>query len=345
MVRELSTALVGGGAPVSILTRERDAVPTLAGVEVATVRSIPAFARAVYGSHGVRVVAVHGFWAPSLVAASAAALAARRPLLLSPHGMFSSYSFAMRGRRKRLLLALGGRHILRRTTAFHATCEAEAKEIRALGLTQPIHIVPNGVHLPPLPLPPKSVHGLRTLLFMSRIHPKKGLFLLLDAFAPLAAARKEWRLVIAGPDENGHAAEVAARASQLGLAITFPGLLEGEAKARALAEADLFVLPTHNENFGLVIAEALAAGTPVLTTTGTPWQSLSQCGAGWWVPREREALAAALEEATALPPETLAAMGARGRRLVAENFSWDSVAAHYAAALEATVRAAAGREH
>ena len=340
VVRELSAALAERQTIVSVLSAERNAVPPIPGVEItaiaATGRLQTPFrvARIVAGSEAA-VTAVHGFWSPPLVAGCAGAQFARIPLLLSPHGMFSPYSFAVKGGRKRLALTLGFRRVLRAVTAFHATCAEEAAEIRALGLRQPIHVVPNGVLIPP-PSYPGFPEGPRTLLFMSRIHPKKGLPQLLRAFAPLAAHRPHWRLVVAGPDEDGHANEVAALANELGVTLTFPGPLSGPAKAQALAEADIFVLPTHHENFGIVVAEALAAGTPVLTTTGTPWEKLEQHGAGWWIPLETDALAATLATATSYSRETLAAMGARGRAWVERDFSWSSVARQYEDALVAT---------
>src|SRR5262249_18492865 len=157
--------------------------------------------------------------------------------------------------------------------AFHATSEAELAETRALGLTQPVHVVPNGVAITDLCLVHERQPQARTILSLSRIHPKKGLPLLLRAWAALADRRPQWRLGIAGPDELSHLAELKALAHDLGAPrVRFLEPLYGSEKQAALQNADVFVLPSHNENFGLVVAEALAAGTPVIATTGTPWR-------------------------------------------------------------------------
>ncbi|MEM8854184.1 MAG: glycosyltransferase [Pseudomonadota bacterium] len=343
VVRELSEALAARGERVRIVSAEDGPVPPLNGVEV--VRLAPGRLRAPLQMAWTlvrlrpSVVAVHGFWLPALVAGCAAAQLRGVPVLLSPHGMFSPYSFAVKGGRKRLALSLGFKRVLTKVTAFHTTSEAERQEIRSLGLRQPVHVIPNGVAVADA-TPPAQDAAQRTLLFMSRIHPKKGLPLLLKALAQLPEAMSDWRLVVAGPDENGHKAEVAALADALGIAVTFTGPLAGEDKAKALASADLFVLPTHNENFGIVIAEALAAGTPALTTTGTPWESLVDRRAGWWVAPEVDAIKAALADAMARPRDELAAMGNNGKAWIKEAFGWDALAARYAAALEETARVA-----
>lgn len=338
VVRELSSAIAANKVPVSLIAKERDTNLKMPAVQLEVVHSISELSRKIMRSES-EVFGIHGFWAPSLIVGCAAALAARRRVILSPHGMFSAYSFAVRGARKRLALSLGARHLLERIDAFHATCEAEANEIRALGFRQPIHVIPNGVSTSG-PKFPKSQAGKRKLLFMSRIHPKKGLLMLVDTWAKLAPMRPEWSLVIAGPDEDGHASEIASRAAKLGVEVSFVGPLSGNEKSKALAEADLFVLPTANENFGIVVAEALAAGTPVITTTGAPWQVLQEYDAGWWIPQEPDALGAALSDATKLPRETLVEMGQRGAEMVARNFAWRPIAKLYAAAAEDTLRLA-----
>jgi len=165
---------------------------------------------------------------------------------------------------------------------------------------------------------------------LSRIHPKKGLINLIDAWARVRP--EGWRLVIAGPDEGGYQAEVAERirTSGVGEQVSFVGAVEGEAKAALYRNADLFVLPTFSENFGVVVAEALAYGLPVLTTRGAPWADLETHNCGWWIDTGVEPLAQALREAMALSDEQRHAMGARGRDYVLR-YDWGGIAAQTAA--------------
>ena len=193
-------------------------------------------------------------------------------------------------------------------------------------------------------------------LFISRLHPKKGLLDLVRAWkknadtlkaerlkpevrsqksesgSPHSALRSPhsdaWELVIMGPDEGGHLAEVMQLVRDLGLQeqIRYGGeVWEDEAKWRCYQEADLFVLPSYSENFGLVIAEALGCGLPVITTRATPWQELETRRCGWWIETGVEPLAQALRQAMSVPVAELQAMGTRGRRLIQEKYSWEPI--------------------
>jgi glycosyltransferase involved in cell wall biosynthesis len=345
----LALNLGSSNVRVTIVTAEAGGhPPEVEGVEV---HAVPSFslARGVVLAPGLgrtirRIgpacdcVAVHGFWAPPLVLGALAAARHGLPVLLSPHGMFSGYALRFRTLRKRAALALGFRKVLRRVTAFHATSDAELSEIRALGLTQPVHVIPHGVAVPDLH--PVRETQARTVLFLGRIHPIKGLPLLLHAWAALADLRPQWRLDIAGPDELSHLAELKTLARDLGAPrIRFLGPLYGSEKQAALQNAEVFVLPSHTESFGLAAAEALASGTPVIATTGTPWRRIESAGCGWYVEPTLATVSVALAEATSLPADRLRAMGRAGRDLVASCYSWPTIASEYRAALEATVGA------
>lgn len=269
----------------------------------------------------------HGLWlAPNLYPAWAARRTGAK-LVISPRGMLGSAALSFSAGRKALAWRLAQGPAARAAALFHATGEAEAEEIRAAGLAAPIAVIPNGVDLPP-PRPAEARRdGPRTVLSLGRVHPKKGLDRLLRAWAAVEASHPDWRLRIVGPSELGHGAELAALAARLGLAhATLEDALVGEAKAAALAEADLFVLPTLNENFAMTVAEALAAGAPVISTRGAPWSGLEAERCGWWIDHGPEPMAAALAAAMALPPAERAAMGERGRAWMARDFSWAKVA-------------------
>ncbi|HEU4950675.1 MAG TPA: glycosyltransferase, partial [Holophagaceae bacterium] len=174
---------------------------------------------------------------------------------------------------------------------------------------------------------PRPVPGpRRTLLYLGRLHPVKGIDRLLRAWARLEAERPDWDLRILGPDNGGHLAELQRLAAALGLRrAAFGGPVYGAEKVQAYLAADLFVLPTHSENFGMTVAEALAAGTPAVVTRGAPWEGLVREGAGWWIDPGTEALEAALREATALAPARREAMGRAGRAWMARDFAWDAI--------------------
>ncbi len=344
-VSQLAGALAARGADIHLVTGrdpEKAVVPLDPRVVVHPVLAghttvwrrlrSRGFHKAVSGSlgPGPTVVHTHGVWLRQSHDAIAAARAAHVPVVLSPRGMLEPWALAYHAWKKRLAWWLYQRRDLRLVTAFHATAEMEAESIRRLGFRQPIIVLPNGVDLPAdanRSLPPTGAP--REVLFLSRIHPKKGINLLLEAWARVRPAG--WRLNIAGNDEDGHAAVIGQRVRDLGLAesVRYVGPAYGEDKERLLRAAQLFVLPSFSENFGIVVAEALAHGVPVVTTTGTPWGELHSRRCGWHVPATSDAITAALADALARPESELAAMGAAGRCLIAERYQWSAIARQF----------------
>lgn len=293
------------------------------------------------------ILHTHGIWQhPSWVALEWKKRAGR-PHVASVRGMLEPWALRHKGWKKRPVWWLWEKRNLESAALLHATSRQEAETLRGLGLTAPIAVIPNGVDLPVgragLGAPtsssiynPQSTtrNPVRTALFLSRVHPKKGLPLLLEAWAKVRP--ENWILHIVGPDEGGHVAELKRLLTVLGLAdlIRFSDALTGDAKEAAFRDSDLFILPTHSENFGIAVAEAMSHGLPVITTHGAPWELLESERCGWWVPVSAEGIAAALDDATRLGPEELAAMGARGRAVVAERFAWDKIAAEMIACYE-----------
>jgi len=273
----------------------------------------------------VRLIHDNGMWLPSNHAAAVAARRLGVPFVVSPRGMLEPWSLQHRGFKKRIAWRVFARRDLEGAALLHATSVMEAENFRALGLRQPAAVIPNGVDLPEMP-DDRPRAEVRTALFLSRVHPKKGLLNLVAAWARVRPPG--WRLVIAGPDESGHRAEVevAIRTARLESTVSFAGSVAGEAKRRLFLDADLFILPTYSENFGVAVAEALAHGVPVITTRAAPWSDLESERCGWWISTGVDPLATTLNDATRLDDDTRIAMGQRGRALVARNFAWDGIA-------------------
>ena len=273
----------------------------------------------------------HALWLLPLRYATAAARQYDRPLVLSPRGMLSGWAHRHRRWRKWLAAHLVHPGAFATAAGWHATSAAEAADIRALGFKQPICVAPNGVDLPDS----AALAAARTAwvglcpalasrpvaLFYSRFHRKKRLRELIDLW--FSAPRGDWFLLIAGVPEEYTVPEIQdwiARAGGRDRAAVF----DGRGLPPPYAAAQLFLLPTHSENFGLVVAEALAAGLPALVTDGAPWAELADRGAGWcgpW-PDYGPALATWLAQ----PASALVAQGRQGRTWMERDYSWTGAA-------------------
>lgn len=271
------------------------------------------------------LIDVQGLWTYPSLANLRHARRTQTPYIVTPRGMLDPWARRNSAWKKRLAGAAFETAHIRGATALRATAEMEAQHFRDMGQRNPIAIVPNGLDLPDLA--PRDKTGLRTILFLSRIHPKKGITFLLQSWAELAEAFPDWQVVIAGIDEISHEAELRHLAQTLALPrVTFAGEVHGAVKQKLYRDADLFVLPTHAENFGLVVAEALAQETPVITTRNAPWQGLETHECGWWIGLDQHLLTKTLGTALAQPAEDLVAMGKRGRAWVNRDFSMSQVA-------------------
>ncbi len=250
-------------------------------------------------------------------------------LVHSPRGMLGAEALRISAWKKRLVWHLWQREALKAADAIHATAVSEYQEIRAAGLTNPVAIIPNGIDLPELKARDdyhSSEGPKRVILSLGRVHPKKALDRMIRAWAQIQVRLPNWTLRIVGPAELNHDIELRALATSLGAKrVEIDGALYGEQKWTAYRSADLFVLPTLNENFAMSVAEALASEVPVISTKGAPWSGLERERCGWWIEHGVEPMAAALLAATSLPTDELRDMGQRGRAWMARDFGWDRI--------------------
>ena len=276
--------------------------------------------------NSVDIIHNHGMWQMNALYPGWAASKGRVNLVVSPRGAFSKWAMQNGSVIKKVFWPLLQRPAFKNVTCFHATAVSEYEDIRRLGFSQPVAIIPNGIDIPILS--PRQPDVFKTLLFLGRIHPKKGLDLLLPAWRAIQNRYPDWCLVIAGNDEgyygkSGYLEEMQLLVKKLDIErVRFVGALYGKEKTQAYRNAKLFILPTYSENFGMTVAEALAVGTPAIVSKGAPWEGLVKNGAGWWIDIGVEPLIACLDDALMRSPIELEQMGVNGLEWMTKDFAW-----------------------
>lgn len=268
----------------------------------------------------------HGLWLASNHFSCRFACKLQIPFVIHPRGMLEPWALQHRAIKKRFAMWAYQRKDLDFVSLFMATSESEAESIRRLGFKQAVAIIPNGVSFDCFPFESvKKFNEKKVVLFLSRVHPKKGLLNLIHAWAKLPV--EGWELQIAGPNESGHLAEVLNLINKLGVedSVRYIGLVKDCSKADIYRAASLFVLPTFSENFGVVVAEALSYGVPVITTRGAPWADLEIFRCGWWIDIGIEPLLKTLRTAMLLSDAERCLMGERGRKYV-QKYNWYDIA-------------------
>ena len=272
----------------------------------------------------------HGLWQLPVNQMSRIARKKNIPYIITPRGMLEPWSLTQGKLKKKLALKLFQYNDLAKATCIHATAPMEVENIRALGFNNPIAMIPNGVNIDEFPVDiPKKFSEPKKILFLSRIHVKKGIENLIMAWSTIDIEyRKGWKVVIVGNGEEDYIQSLKERIISRNLSdqIEIKKPVFGKEKIDAFREASLFVLPTFSENFGIVIAEALASFTPVITTKGAPWGDLKTHDCGWWIDIGIKPLKEALEDALQIDKVELLNMGKNGRKLIEEKYSMESVA-------------------
>lgn len=281
------------------------------------------------------IVHVHTVWEEPQHQASRIAHRLKVPYVFSPHGMLDPWCLSQKRLKKMIYMALRLRGNLQRAAALHFTARQEAELVRPLGLRPPAIIEPLGIDLGEFASPPPAgafrqrlgISDRPLVLFLSRLHPKKGLDLLIPVFKQVSEKYPDAVLALVGPcapDYEPVVRELISRHS-LGEKVMLTGMLYGPDRIAALADADLFVLPSYQENFGLAVVESLAAGTPVIISDQVNiHDQISEARVGAVVPTQIEPLAAALVEWLADAPGRRLA-GERARELARQRYDWDQV--------------------
>jgi glycosyltransferase involved in cell wall biosynthesis len=349
-VSRLAAGLASAGIDVGLWACDQSAATSPLLRQCSRVTCLTGTARQALKTFVPDVIHDNGMWLPHNHALATFAFEERKPLVVSTRGMLEPWARRHKGFKKLAAWYAYQRRDLTRAACLHATGGAEARNLENLSLGVPIVAIPNGVDLPGESSPRDHSRGEsrmgqspRTALFLGRIYPIKGLPMLVEAWARARPAG--WVLRIIGPDEAGHrhVVERAVRAAGLEEVVSFSDPIDSSNRATAFSQAELFVLPSHSESFGLVVAEALAHGLPVLTTTGAPWSVLMNAGCGWWVDTSIEGIAEGLRAATSLSPGALASMGAKGRALVSDQFSWDKIVGDMTAVYERALTKSSSR--
>lgn len=250
------------------------------------------------------------------------------PVIITPHGMLEPWVIKKNHWKKKIpALVLYQKKSLKLADAIISTALSEKNNLFNLGVNSNVELVPNGININEASLK-KSWKRSKTILYMGLLRPNKGAGILIQAISLIKSQLEGYKVIIAGPDVEGYMAVLQDECQKLGLKnlVKFTGGVYGDAKWELYKQADVFVLPTLNENFGIVIAEALLCGTPVITCKGAPWKELIDEKCGWWVDRDVNEIANAIIECLKLDENELEHMGRRGRIYVENNFSSDIVA-------------------
>lgn len=291
-------------------------------------------------SNGVDFIYSQNLWNYVSFCAFLVAKLRRIKSIVAPRGALTKWSLSQGKLRKKLVLLLFQKKALKDASFIHVTSNEEIDNIRQLGLNTTCRLVPHGISLPvniddgvstvnnSLGLPDDQKY----FLFMSRLHKKKGLDILLDVWDKISQSYPEWTLLIAGPDYDNYLNKIELLSNKK---IKYMGVADDLTKSLLFKTSQFFVLPTYSENFGVVIGESLSYGVPVVTTTGTPWQVIEDKNCGIIIELNEFNLKLALEKMFLTTVDDMVVMSNNAKDLISSEFAWSSRARDFRLFLDA----------
>lgn len=276
------------------------------------------------------VLHLQNLWDPFIHKMAKLARKLNIPYIMTPRGMLEPWSLQQKKWKKKIALAIYQKEDLRKAACILATSHMEAIHIRDLGIKAPIAVIPNGIDVSEYSCRALSDRDSvkKQIVFLSRIHQKKGIELLIQAWERIYEKYPEWNIVIAGNGDESYIRSlgelIKSKPIEKSMKIVPP--VFGNDKMRLYYESSIFVLPTYSENFGMVIAEAMSCGVPAITTNGTPWQELNELGIGWCIDLSVDNLTKALSDAIALGTDALFDMGQNASLHITDNYQYTQVA-------------------
>lgn len=250
------------------------------------------------------------------------------PYIMTPRGCLEPWSLKQKSLKKKVAMLLYQKKDLQKASCILATSQMEFKNIRSLGIVAPIAVIPNGIDISEYNCRKDMSFVKKQICFISRIHPKKGIEILIEAWNNIYEQYKEWNIVIAGNGEESYINSLKQLIVEKNLSdcITIIPPVFGKDKYDLYCQSALFVLPTFSENFGMVLAEAMSCGVPVITTTGTPWSELNELGIGWCIDLSKDNIAHTLSLAMDKGIDWLFNVGQMCSQYISDNYYYKGVA-------------------
>ena len=270
------------------------------------------------------IIHIQGIWLFPFWLASFYALIFKKKVIISPRGSLNPNRLKKSRLKKLISKFLFDKSMLNRASLIHATSKIEKDNVSLFGVTTDSFIVPNGVDI--LNRNEFTTNLIKTekriCLFFGRLDPIKGLDILIESWRRIN--NDSWLLVICGPDEKNYKKTLENKINKYSLSesVSIIEPIYGSKKYNLFTQAEIFVLPSHGENFGISIAEALVCGLPVITTNLTPWSEIIKYKCGWYISLDQDSLVEALKNSFSLSSEELSNMGIKGINLIKNNYSW-----------------------